>query len=385
MLCFNISVNKGEISMLKKLNATHGVVCRLPEDPLGYFGWPSVTLMDDGTLVAASSGLRRYHVCPWGKTVLHFSKDNGITWSDSKIINNSPIDDRDAGIISLGGKKLLVSWFTSDTRIYSDSEWLKETMSKEDHEAFIKEISSWDDEMVYSHLGSWIKISEDGTNWGEPIRVPVTAPHGPIKLANGDLLYLGKGINTGEKFHYYQQEGAIKSAISKDEGRNWEIVGEVPIPADTEAANYHEPHAVELSSGKIIGMIRYQHSQKIKKHDSFTMFQTESDDRGKTWSVAKPTGVLGSPPHLLRHSSGAVICVYGYRKEPYGERAMISYDECKTWSTDYILRDDAPDSDLGYPASVELEDGSIFTLYYQKYAAGEKPSLLWTRWRLPER
>ena len=34
-----------------------------------------------------------------------------------------------------------------------------------DHEAFIKEISSWDDEMVYSHLGSWIKISEDGTNW----------------------------------------------------------------------------------------------------------------------------------------------------------------------------------------------------------------------------
>ena len=199
-----------------------------------------------------------------GKTVLHFSKDNGITWSDSKIINNSPIDDRDAGIISLGGKKLLVSWFTSDTRIYSDSEWLKETMTKEDHEAFIKEISSWDDEMVYSHLGSWIKISEDGTNWGEPIRVPVTAPHGPIKLANGDLLYLGKGINTGEKFHYYQQEGAIKSTISKDEGRNWEIVGEVPIPADTEAANYHEPHAVELSSGKIIGMIRYQHSQKIK-------------------------------------------------------------------------------------------------------------------------
>lgn len=109
--------------MVKKLNAIHGVICRLPEDPLGYFGWPSVAKMDDGTLIAASSGLRRYHVCPWGKTVLHFSKDNGITWSDSVIINNSPIDDRDAGIISLGGKKLLVSWFTSDTRTYS--EWLK--------------------------------------------------------------------------------------------------------------------------------------------------------------------------------------------------------------------------------------------------------------------
>ncbi len=368
---------------MKKVDASHGVICRLPENPMGYFGWPSITKMDDGTLIAASSGHRKYHVCPWGKTVLHFSKDNGKTWSDSIVLNNSPIDDRDAGIISLGEKKLLVSWFTSDTRIFSEYESMKKSMSREDYEAFIEEISSWDDEMVHSYLGSWIRISEDGINWGAPISVPVTAPHGPIKLANGDLLYLGKGRSTGKKYHASLQKGAIKSAISKDEGLNWDIIGEVPIPEDTETANYHEPHAVELPSGKIIGMIRYQHSENIKNYDSFTMFQTESYDGGKTWSTAKPTGVLGSPPHLLRHSSGVVICVYGYRKEPYGERAMISYDDCKTWITDYILRDDAPDSDLGYPASVELEDGSIFTLYYQKYAAGEKPSLLWTRWELP--
>ena len=376
---------RGIIFMQKKVNASHGIVCRLPEDPLGYFGWPSIAKMDDGTLVAASSGLRRYHVCPWGKTVLHFSKDNGKTWSDSVIVNNSPIDDRDAGVISLGGKKLLVSWFTSDTRIYLESEWLKKTMSKEDHEEFVKEVSSWNDEMVYSHLGSWIRISEDGDAWGDPIRVPVTAPHGPIKLANGHILYFGKGVVTGDKFHSELRNGAIKSVISKDGGLSWEIIGEVPISGDTEAANYHEPHVVELSSGKLIGMIRYQHSENIKKYDSFTMFQTESNDGGKTWSMAKPTGVSGSPPHLLRHSSGAIICVYGYRKEPYGERAMISYDEGKTWNTDYILRDDAPDGDLGYPSSVELDDGSIFTLYYQKYSAGEKTSLLWTRWRLPER
>jgi hypothetical protein len=49
------------------------------------------------------------------------------------------------------------------------------------------------------------------------------------------------------------------------------------------------------------------------------------------------------------------------------------------------LRDDGPDADLGYPSSVELGDGSILTVYYQKLAAArEKCSLLWTRWKLPE-
>ena len=371
--------------MSKRVKASHGIICRLSDEEMGYFGWPSIAKMDDGTLVVASSGLRGYHVCPWGKTVLHFSKDNGNTWSEPVIVNDSPIDDRDAGVISLGGKKLLISWFTSDTRIYLNNEWVRKSMSEAMLKKFEETVASWSDEMVHSHLGSWIRISEDGSKWGNPIRVPVTAPHGPIKLSNGNLLYFGKAAVADRNFHSELQNGMIRASVSKDGGLTWEVIGEVPIPEDTEAANFHEPHAVELKSGKITGMIRYQHSQKIKNYDRFTMFQTESFDGGKTWSIARPTGVSGSPPHLLRHSSGAIICVYGYREIPYGQRAMISYDEGQTWDTDYILRDDGPDSDLGYPASVELDDGSIFTIYYQKYAAGEKTSLLWTRWELPLR
>lgn len=369
---------------MKKVNANHGVVCRLPEDPQGYFGWPSIAKMGDGTLVVASSGLRRYHICPWGKTVLHFSKDMGKTWSDSVVINNSPIDDRDAGIISLGGQKLLVSWFTSDTRIYSKNQQIIDTMDRNDYNDFVNIISKWSDDTVYPYLGSWVRLSDDGIKWGEPISVPLSTPHGPIKLSNGRLLYLGKPTSKGENHHENLEWGVISSAISKDGGYNWKVIGEVPVLEGTETANYHEPHIVELPSGKIVGLIRYQHSENVKKYDWFTMFQTESIDEGKTWSTPMPTGVVGSPPHLIRHSSGAIVCVYGYRNEPYGERAMISYDDCKTWKADYVLRDDAPDWDLGYPASVELDDGSIFTIYYQKYASGEKTSLLWTNWELPD-
>ena len=78
------------------------------------------------------------------------------------------------------------------------------------------------------------------------------------------------------------------------------------------------------------------------------------------------------------------MCVYGRRKEPFGESAMISRDGGKTWDMDYILHTDAPSGDLGYPASVELSDGSIFTVYYQKPAADEPCTLMYTRWTLPD-
>jgi hypothetical protein len=256
-------------------------------------------------------------------------------------------------------------------------------MGDELYERYLAETRAWTDETVYANLGSWIMLSEDGQTWSLPVRVPVTAPHGPIRQESGRLLYLGKAVATGSGFHKTLQGAGIQCHASADEGRTWTLLGEVPLADGTEEANYHEPHLVELPSGKLVGLIRYQHSAAVKKHHPFTIFQSESLDGGRTWSQAWPTGVKGSPPHLLLHSSGAVVCVYGRREQPYGERAMISYDGCQTWQQDFVLRDDGPDSDLGYPASVELPDGSIFTLYYQKYAAGEKTSLLWTRWELP--
>ena len=370
---------------MKRLKSHHGVICRLPKKPLGYFGWPSIARSEDNTLIVVSSGLRALHVCPWGKTVLHISKDNGKSWTDSIVVNDTPIDDRDAGIISLGGERLLISWFTSDTREYNPHTWELNLKPWQYgiHDKILKEINSWTDDRVYKYLGSWIRVSENGQEWDKPIRVPVTAPHGPIRLSDGNLLYFGKSVSSGKAYHTDLKYGKIISANSKDNGRTWNIIGELPIPKGTAFESFHEPHIVELTSGKIIGIIRYQHSGSMKKHDDFSLFQTESYDGGETWSTARPTGVYGSPPHLLKHSSGAIICVYGYRRKPYGERAMLSYDEGITWKSNYIIRDDAPDSDLGYPASVELEDGSIFTIYYQKYAKGENCSLLWSRWKLP--
>jgi hypothetical protein len=334
--------------------------------------------MDDGVLVAASSGLRTQHVCPFGKTVLNVSRDDGRTWSPPQVIQDSPIDDRDAGVVDLGGRNLLVTWFRSDTRKYGVPDWLPESERK----AWQETIEGWADERLGDLLGSWVMLSADaGETWSEPIPVPVSAPHGPIRLRNGELLYLGKD------FRQEAGDKRILAARSRDGGRNWDIVGTVPVHPGTDPANYHEPHVVELPSGRLIGMIRVQsHSGKeltVPGIPHFSLMQTASGDGGRTWTTPQPLGFHGSPPHLLRHASGTLVLTYGYRQAPFGQRVALSRDDGATWDHDWILRDDGPDGDLGYPATVELAGGSLFSVYYQKATAGEKCSLLCSRWQLP--
>ncbi len=99
----------------------------------------------------------------------------------------------------------------------------------------------------------------------------------------------------------------------------------------TDDGNYHEPHVVETQDGKLIGMIRVQNMAGSPPLEdagvtNFSLAQTESTDGGQTWTTAEPLNFHGSPLHLLAHSSGALICVYGYRQTGYGQRAMISRD-----------------------------------------------------------
>lgn len=365
--------------MTQSLRARHGTIFSDPRGYFGYFGWPTVARLADGTLVVGASGFRHEHICPFGKTVLFSSKDNGKTWSSPEIINDSPLDDRDVGLLALKKDSLLISWFTSDTRAFQ--KW-HTPLGEWSHL-----LSGWENANPKHWVGSFVRLRRAGI-WGDPIPVAPSAPHGPVKLRRGDLLYLGKQFGKRQKgklvFGMDGMDRPIICARSNDGGKTWKDLGTVPFPKGARGENFHEPHALELPSGKIIGHIRFQdYTKKTPFRPTFSIFQTESEDGGKTWTEARPTGVCGSPPHLLRHSSGVLIGTYGYRKKPFGERVMLSHNEGKSWASDFILRNDAPDGDLGYPSTVELGDGSLFSAYYQKHRKGEPCSLLWSRWRLP--
>ena len=367
----------------RPVTAEHGVVCTLPGEFFGYFGWPSVARTDDGALLVVASGFRHTHVDPFGRTVLLRSRDEGHTWTTPTVINDLPIDDRDAGIVSLGGTALLVTWFTSDTRRYDVAKSYRSLADPAAVRRYEDGFQRLTDAAVDRWLGSWTRVSDDGGDtWGPPGHVPVTAPHGPILLPDGHaLLYLGKVFTHG-------RGEAIQAWRSEDRGHTWHELGTVPLALHTVAEHYHEPHVVALGHDRLLGLIRIQnHGTAPLLADAgipdFSMMQTTSGDGGRTWTPAQPLGFHGSPPHIIHHSGGALAAVYGYRLAPFGQRAMVSYDEGESWEAGYVLRDDGPDGDLGYPASVELPGGSLFTVYYQKVREGEPCSLLWTRWALP--
>ena len=119
-----------------------------------------------------------------------------------------------------------------------------------------------------------------------------------------------------------------------------------------------------------------------------------SPDRGKTWEPVITTPVWGYPQHLLPLRDGRLLMTYGYRRPPHGVRACLSHDNGKTWDieNEIVLRMDGGtppgqprkvgDTDLGYPTSIQLDDGSIFTVYYMN-TAGSNCFIAGTFWRLP--
>ncbi len=358
----------------------HGVVCSRPDSRFGYFGWPSIARLGNGTLVAGASGLRMGHLCPFGKTTLFFSRDEGETWTCPVVVNDTPLDDRDVGLLSLGGQKLLLSWFNLESRYYSRETGFFRTacgLTDDEYALALALTERYPDAIDEKWAGSYTRVSCDGgVTWGPAHRSPVTAPHGPILREDGALLYVGKEY--GKK----EGDGEIAAHLSRDEGATWEKLGVLPVPEGTALHNFHEPHAIDLGGGRIRALIRYQDYGRQNAHpDQFSMAQSVSADGGSTWSEMTLLSVSGSPPHLIRDASGALVCVYARREAPFSERAMVSRDGGATWETDLILRE-ACDGDIGYPASVALADGSILTVYYQHLTPGDKASILSTRWRL---
>ncbi len=352
---------------------TRGAIWHNPHSFFRYAGWPTVCKDEEGTLYAVCSGFRVGHICPFGKTAMMKSWDDGKTWSIPMVINDTYLDDRDAGIVCLGGKTLLVSWFAHPTKEYQTT-----------YSGAIRDIWAGSHSVLdqYENIpeehgigGSFVRLSRDGgMTWGETVHVPVSAPHGPIVLRNGNLLYLGKELYG----RGLEEPGAVAAWGSSDQGATWQRLGGVPFPEGTFPHNFHEPHALELPDGTLLGVLRAQGDEVAH---GFTVYKTLSKDGGKTWSTPESLGISGSPPHLLQHSSGAIVLTYARREPPFSERAMLSYDGGETWSDEIALHN-ADSSDIGYPSSVELSDGSILTAYYQ-HAEGENfPSVLYTKWRI---
>ncbi|MCR5752603.1 MAG: glycoside hydrolase [Kiritimatiellae bacterium] len=349
------------------------------KEPGRYIGWPTVCKAGNGDLLAVFSGDRDEHICPFGKVQMVRSADGGMTWSGPENVCNTIIDDRDAGIVATDDGTLVMSWFTSiEYRGYIPPRSKLSPGSPKFYWRLQDEKLPWPE--VKKQLGAFTRRSTDcGRTWEAPVRTPCSAPHGPVQLKDGRLLYVGKSGDV-DRSDLGKGVGKIVATESTDKGRSWRVIGEIPFPEQINVLREcHEPHAVEMSDGRIVALTRCHH-----KGDGFLgSVQSESLDGGKTWTEARPVGLYGFPPHLTRLADGRLLAVYCRRWGEVGEFACLSDDGGRTWDTKNEIKLAGHwNDDLGYPASVQMADGSILTVYYQAENKGEKTCLMGTLWRV---
>jgi sialidase-1 len=342
-------------------------VSAISVQPEFYHGWPTLAQRRNGELLVAYSGGRESHVCPFGRVDLIRSRDGGRTWSWPETLLDTPIDDRDSGVLETASGSLLVTTFTSlayEDTLAKASGWPAEKLAR--WQAVQARTSTVQRKAL---LGTWMLRSTDGLTWSAPARVPLHSPHGPVALRSGRLLYAGKQL--------WEPGSKVGVCESTDDGISWRWLSDIrPRPGDT-AADYHELHAVEAANGTLLVHIRNHNAANAGE-----TLQCESHDGGKTWTTPHPIGVWGLPSHLQRLRDGRLLMTYGYRRSPNGNQARVSADHGASWSNPITISADGASGDLGYPSTVELPDGALITVWYELPAGSTKAVLRLARWRL---
>lgn len=357
-----------------------------------FAAWPSIARGKRGELALVFSGRREFHIDPFGEIVLLVSDDDGKIWSDPVVLESTPLDNRDPGIVQLESGEWLVSFCSSTA--YMD--WVSEAQERYGDES----IRSWDKsvkrttaELIDRFSGKFLLSYEslDSMMSGsdsEIIDTIVNTPHGPIEVEGEGLLMVGIDNSRAPV--------TVRCVYSGDRGQSWQIRSDLSLSRLDEGIHLHEPDLVDLGEGRLQAWLR----TNVPKSDPQLLYRSLSSDYGRSWSDPEPTEIEGVPPHILRCEDGTLVMVYGYRRPPYGIRCVISQNSGVSWSEPRVLMEFeekpppenvGPDEseevyyqmpDFGYPASVQLSDRSILTVYYGPSAEGERTGISVIHWKL---
>ena len=348
------------------------VIMSNPLSKHNYFAWPSAERLQNGRIAVGASGYRLRHVCPFGKSVLSFSENEGETYTAPAPIIDTVLDDRDVGLCPFGESGLIFTSFNNSTdfqRTYLD----RHPEEAAYRAAYLDTVTKEEQDAV---LGVTFRISHDcGVTFGPLYRAPVTSPHGPVELADGTILWVGRVFER-------TLDRVVAYALDPENGE-FTFRGAIENIEDFLSC---EPHAIQLKDGSLLCQIRVQNKGKGGSKGLFTIYQSRSTDGGFTWTTPVPVlePLDGAPPHLLQLMDGTLICTYGHRDHlPYGIRVMVSTDGGQHWETNLSLYENNVSSDLGYPATVILKDGSLLTVFYAHPEEGPAV-ILQQKWRLEQ-
>lgn len=302
----------------------------------GYF--PVAIRLTSGEVLSVLRG-GAAHVGVKGRLDLVTTKD-GKTWSKPWVAIDEQYDDRNPALGQLKDGTILLAY-----AILSgfDDSGVKLKGSRSDR--------------LFD--GVYLMRSTDkGRTWSKPRRDDTihkfyagqghVSPYGKIiQLADGTVLM-------AVYFEFFDGRGNESYVFrSRDGGKTW---GEPALIG----SHYNETGIQVLPDGGLLAALRSEKGGHIAV--------ARSTDQGRTWSTPERiTEDREHPGDLIVLKDGRVLLTYGERNAPRGVHAVLSRDNGRTWdmTKKVVLANDAPNTDCGYPSSVQLADGRILTIYYQ--------------------
>ena len=292
------------------------------------------------------------HVGVSGTLAVSTSGDGGKSWSDPVEIAPRWDDCRNPAFGVNKKGELIAAYWKSVLHNYEDTDGTGLRYSAEAGE------SRWESVPALYVCRS----SDDGRTWTESAAyssnlLSLASPYGRIITApDGTLLMSVYGRQRGN----HEREDLCILLRSVDGGATW---GDETITA----TGYNETSYVFLPDGTLVAAAR-----STSGHVAIL----RSADGGRTWS--KPEQVTRDGEHpadLTLLDSGRLLLTFGRRIRPTGCGVLLSSDGGHTWDFDHevlLAGDGVEDVDLGYPSTVQLDDGSIVTVLY--YASGSEMS-----------
>lgn len=358
--------------MIEASEVQHIVVHR---DSFAYCAHPHMVVATDGSWIAVFNRAPRrpYVLHPPEQPLYHNaiirSPDRGGTWSVPEIVPGYGFTGTEcAGLTPLkDGRIVLNQWrfawyplglarrLPQQSGLDYPATFMKGWLASPEHDTSSfahlapEQLAPW----VRGPGRTFVHTSDDnGISFGGRTEIDTQPFSGGYGMRGGVELPDSRIILPLSDVPNYRQVFTVDSG---DGGRTWSLPR---LVAGGDGHEFEEPAVLRSRSGKIIMVLR----DNATRH----LHQVESLDEGASWTAPRILDIAGYPAHLLQLQDGRLLMTFGWRYPDFGIRTVLSNDDGANWDTEHTfrIRGGLPPRNLGYPVTVQADDGRLFTIYY---------------------